>query len=86
MTTMTAQLPRRERGRAAGRAAKRVAEAPATYRVGTDDRGAPLAERELTALWLLGRVPQRALPWPLLRAGRAGRGPGPDVREATFVR
>lgn len=45
-----------------------------------------LAERELTALWLLGRVPQELLPWPLLRAGRAGRGPGPDVREAVFVR
>lgn len=45
-----------------------------------------LAEHELTALWLLGRVPQAVLPWPLLRAGRAGRGPGPDVREAVFVR
>lgn len=32
------------------------------------------------ALWLLGRVPEAALPLPLLRAGRAGRGPGPDVR------
>ncbi|MCC6237454.1 MAG: DUF2851 family protein [Dehalococcoidia bacterium] len=46
----------------------------------------PLAEHELTALWLTGRVPAEALPWPLLRAGRAGRGPGPDVREATFLR
>ncbi len=45
----------------------------------------PLAESELTALWLLGRVPEAVLPWPLLRAGRAGRGPGPDVREATFL-
>ncbi|MXZ47254.1 MAG: DUF2851 family protein [Chloroflexi bacterium] len=45
---------------------------------------APLQERELVALWLLGRVPAELLPWPLLRAGRAGRGPGPDVREAAF--
>ena len=43
-----------------------------------------LAEHELVALWLLGRVPASVLPWPLLRAGRAGRGPGPDVREAAF--
>jgi hypothetical protein len=48
-------------------------------------RGRALAERELTALWLLGRVPEDALPWPLLRPGRAGRGPGPDVREACFL-
>ncbi len=46
---------------------------------------APLQERELVALWLLGRVPAELLPWPLLRAGRAGRGPGPDVREAAFA-
>ena len=46
---------------------------------------APLQERELVALWLLGRVPEGLLPWPLLRAGRAGRGPGPDVREAAFL-
>ncbi len=45
---------------------------------------ASLQERELVALWLLGRVPEGLLPWPLLRAGRAGRGPGPDVREAAF--
>ena len=45
----------------------------------------PLVEAELTALWLLGRVPASVLPWPLLRAGRAGRGPGPDVREAAFL-
>ena len=45
--------------------------------------GAPLRERELVALWLLGRVPERVLPWPLLRPG--GRGPGPDVREAAFL-
>jgi hypothetical protein len=46
----------------------------------------PLRERELTALWLLGRVPPELLPtgWTLLRPGRAGRGAGPDVREATF--
>ena len=43
-----------------------------------------LAEAELVALWLLGRVPDAVLPWPLLRAGRAGRGAGPDVREASF--
>ena len=47
--------------------------------------GHPLAEHELVALWLLGRTPEAALPWPLLRAGRAGQGPGPDVREATFL-
>lgn len=42
----------------------------------------PFAEAQLTALWLLGRVPAALLaPWTLLRAGRAGRGPGPDVRE-----
>ena len=46
---------------------------------------APLREHELVALWLLGRVPEAVLPWPLLRAGRAGRGPGPDVREAAFA-
>ena len=39
-----------------------------------------LAEHELVALWLLGRVPETVL----LRAGRAGRGPGPYVREAVF--
>ena len=43
-------------------------------------------EGEVTALWLLGRVPQDVLPWPLLRAERAGREPGPDVREAVFLR
>ena len=52
-------------------------------RVATPAR--PLRERELVALWLLGRVPPDLLPWPLLRAGRAGRGPGPDVREAAFA-
>ena len=49
-----------------------------------DSYGRSLAEHELVALWLLGRVPASVLPWPLLRAGRAGRGPGPDVREAAF--
>ena len=44
-----------------------------------------LLEHELVALWLLGRVPAAVLPWPLIRAGRAGRGPGPDVREAAFA-
>ena len=44
-----------------------------------------LREHELVALWLLGRTPPEALPWPLLRPGRAGRGPGPDVREAAFL-
>ena len=29
----------------------------------------PLEERELTALWLLGRVPPSVLPWPLVRRG-----------------
>jgi hypothetical protein len=47
---------------------------------------APLAEQELTTAWLLGRIPPALLaPWVLVRAGRAGRGPGPDVREATFA-
>lgn len=50
---------------------------------------APFPESVLTALWLLGRVPAAVLaavlPVPLLRVGRAGRGPGPDVREAAFL-
>lgn len=58
-----------------------LAEEPATY-LATPPA---LAEQELVALWLLGRVPAPALPWPLLRPGRAGQGPGPDVREATVV-
>ena len=65
------------------------APAPATARDSrrslAGGRRRPLAERELTALWLLGRVPEDALPWPLLRPGRAGRGAGPDVREACFL-
>ena len=47
--------------------------------------GGPFPESTLTALWLLGRVPPAALPVPVLRWGRAGRGPGPDVREATVL-
>ncbi len=63
-----------------------LAEEAAAY---TAAEEAPFPEATLTALWLLGRVPARvlrdALPFPLLRAGRAGRGPGPDVREASFL-
>jgi hypothetical protein len=76
-----------------------IRERMADYRV-ADDGGRPRRgtararraraeeppERQLVALWLLGRVPAELLPWPLLRAGRAGRGPGPDVREASFLR
>lgn len=51
----------------------------AALAVGT---GAVPGEPEIAAAWLLGRVPAGALPWPLLRPGRAGRGPGPDIREA----
>jgi hypothetical protein len=80
--------------------ANRLAEARADYQAETDahegeagaaggtpagPRSEELHEFELTALWLLGRVPQAVLPWPLLRPGRAGRGPGPDVREAAFL-
>lgn len=40
-------------------------------------------EQELTAAWLLGRIPERVLPWPVvLRPGRAGRGAGPDICDA----
>lgn len=49
------------------------------------DAPAALDERALLTLWLLGRVPEAALPLRLLRPGRAGRGPGPDVREATVL-
>ena len=66
--------------------------APPSYRPGprleappAGAAGGNLAEHELVALWLLGRTPPEALPWPLLRPGRAGRGPGPDVREAAFL-
>lgn len=44
------------------------------------------AEQELTAAWLLGRLPAELIaPWVLVSAGRAGRGAGPDVREAAFA-
>lgn len=69
-----------------GRSIARASVEPASRRIG-EEAGAyelGLAEHELVALWLLGRVPTAVLPWPLLRAGRAGRGPGPDVREAAF--
>jgi len=59
--------------------------APTNGRAPTTGRVTGLEERALVALWLLGRVPPGLLPWPLLRPGRAGRGPGPDVREATVV-
>ena len=66
--------------------------APPPYRLGTGAPARPgaaaqdkLQEHELVALWLLGRTPPEALPWPLLRPGRAGRGPGPDVHEAAFL-
>ncbi|MSQ42462.1 MAG: DUF2851 family protein [Dehalococcoidia bacterium] len=59
------------------------------YVADTASGAAPVAEaleeRALVALWLLGRIPAAALPWPLLRPSRAGRGPGPDVREATVL-
>ena len=58
--------------------------APTPARAVGADAALPLREYELVALWLLGRTPPAVLPWPLLRAGRAGRGPGPDVREAAF--
>ncbi len=62
---------------------RRRATGPAVPAGGAD--AGPLEERELTALWLLGRVPTVLLPDPVLRPGRAGRGPGPDVREAAVV-
>lgn len=64
-----------------------LAESPARYQAtGTrHDHGALPGEPVITAAWLLGRVPAALLPWPLLRAGRAGRGPGPDIREAVAL-
>lgn len=77
-----------------------LAEASEPYRTTGEsaERGQASApdfpEATLTALWLLGRVPRSALaalaalPVPLLRVlhvGRAGRGPGPDIREAAFL-
>jgi len=63
-----------------------VCEASEPYEAGVrSPRGVPeFPEATLTALWLLGRVPAEALPLPMLRPGRAGRGPGPDVREAVL--
>ena len=61
-------------------ARRRLCEDQASYDTGQST----FAEAELVALWLLGRVPESVAPWPLLRAGRAGRGAGPDVREAVF--
>ncbi len=76
-----------------GRPTHSTASAPAAVNALAPDpaRAAPRSaavpsERELVALWLLGRVPAEVLaPWALARAGRAGRGPGPDVREAAVV-
>ncbi|TAJ19276.1 MAG: DUF2851 family protein [Dehalococcoidia bacterium] len=71
-----------------------LAEAPARYQSARGpsaeppdpaDTGTLPGEPLITAAWLLGRVPATLLPWPLLRAGRAGRGPGPDVREAVAL-
>jgi len=70
-----------------------IAERPGGYggSVGEGQRAASWGaaarppERDLTAAWLLGWVPARLLPWPLLRRGRAGRGPSPDMREAAFL-
>jgi len=63
-----------------------LTEPPAHYRPdpaeGASTVEALPGESAITAAWLLGRVPATVLPWPLLRAGRAGRGPGPDIREA----
>ena len=76
---------RRRRGRAGGgRAGRRRRRGGRAVSAGAGG-GEALRERELVALWLLGRTPPEALPWPLLRPGRAGRGPGPDVREAAFL-
>lgn len=72
----------------------RLADASEPYHAATDAGRATLRdfhEATLTALWLLGRVPEAALaalPKPLrrvLHVGRAGRGAGPDVREAAFL-
>ena len=88
---MRTRAPAERRTHVALRGARRLAERPGAYgRPAVRGRhrsqaAAALCEAELTALWLLGRVPGALLPWPLLRAGRAGRGPGPDVREALFL-
>jgi len=66
-----------------------LAEPPGRYSTGnstgTEASPPPFAESVLVALWLLGRVPAAALPLPVLQPGRAGRGPGPDVREAVMA-
>lgn len=68
-----------------------LAEPPARYRphpataAGTPDTETLPGEPAITAAWLLGRVPAAVLPWPLLRPGRAGSGPGPDIREAMVL-
>lgn len=63
-----------------------LAEPPARYQPSPAESASSVetlpGEPAITAAWLLGRVPATVLPWPLLRAGRAGRGPGPDIREA----
>lgn len=64
--------------------AARLAEHAVGYRAG-EQPSEPFPEATLTALWLLGRVPATFLPAPVIRPGRAGRGPGPDVREAVFL-
>jgi hypothetical protein len=73
-------------------AATALADAPARYDAGVEGTSMPApaidvlpGEPAITAAWLLGRVPASLLPWPLLRAGRAGRGPGPDIREAVAL-
>lgn len=80
---MTARTPSTRTWRRA------LAEEPAPYLRTGATAGAPFPEATLTALWLLGRIPshvlEAALPARLLRPGRAGRGPGPDVREAAFL-
>ncbi|MBM4410915.1 MAG: DUF2851 family protein [Chloroflexi bacterium] len=68
-----------------------LAEPPARYRpqpatvAGAPDTETLPGEPAITAAWLLGRVPPAVLPWPLLRPGRAGSGPGPDIREAMVL-
>lgn len=67
-------------------AASALAESAPPYRTRRTPvtAGSP-GEPAITAAWLLGRIPGGALPWPLLRPGRAGTGPGPDIREATVL-
>jgi transcriptional regulator with XRE-family HTH domain len=72
-----------------GRAGAGVVPPPARRWLSEDqasyEAGPPtFSEAELVALWLLGRVPESVVPWPLLRAGLAWSGAGPDVCEAAF--